>query len=246
MKSNLAVPTGHLLWALIPTTSSSAAGALSQNGPQTVARSSTSFARTARKGPGTPRKTRPSSSRFVRDEQREASRRARRQRRGDLPRLAGWRARGGDRQRLQIASAIRRIRPGSRIRPRPLEALQAASGPPKCRISGHRRHSCGPRPLFFPELGDPPHRPKTLLLFEADQPDHLEEVTDFVETKLPCLLKHSSQLRSTMGIAEVQSADDHSDPEVVDFVRRVTDRLAENGRETGFAAAEAFKRIDDL
>ena len=39
-------------------------------------------------------------------------------------------------------------------------------------------------PLFFPELDALPHRPKTLLLFEADEPDHLEDVTHFVDAKL--------------------------------------------------------------
>ena len=101
-------------------------------------------------------------------------------------------------------------------------------------------------PLFFPELDALPHRPKTLLLFEADEPDHLEDVTHFVEAKLAALLEHRSQLRSTMGIAETNAVEDDEHPEVLEFKRRVTDRLAENGRQGGFAAAEAFKRIDDL
>jgi len=32
----------------------------------------------------------------------------------------------------------------------------------------------------------------------------------------------------------------------LDFKQRVIDRLAEQGRELGFAAAETFKRIDKL
>jgi hypothetical protein len=49
-----------------------------------------------------------------------------------------------------------------------------------------------------------------------------------------------------MGIALVEAAKDRSHPEMAEFVRRVTDRLAENGREAGFEAAEAFKRTDNL
>jgi hypothetical protein len=49
-----------------------------------------------------------------------------------------------------------------------------------------------------------------------------------------------------MGIAETNAVEDDEHPEVLEFKRRVTDRLAENGRQGGFAAAEAFKRIDDL
>ena len=101
-------------------------------------------------------------------------------------------------------------------------------------------------PLFFPEIDGPPHRPTTLLLFEADEPDHLEDVTNFVQVKLAALLEHRSQLRSTMGIAAPGAIEDGEDPEVLAFRRRVTDRLAESGRESGFLAAEAFKRIDNL
>ena len=81
-------------------------------------------------------------------------------------------------------------------------------------------------PLFFPELDALPHRPETLLLFEADEPDHLEDVTQFVDAKLAALLEHRSQLRSTMGIAEANALDYGEHPEVVEFKRRVTERLS--------------------
>ena len=101
-------------------------------------------------------------------------------------------------------------------------------------------------PLFFPELDALPHRPRTLLLFEADQPDHLEDVTQFVDAKLAALLEHRSQLRSTMGIEDANAVEHGQHHEVLEFKRRVTERLAENGRQAGFAAAEAFKRLDNL
>ncbi len=69
-------------------------------------------------------------------------------------------------------------------------------------------------------------------------------MTGFVEAKLAALLRHESQLRSTMGIARRDAGNENQ--EVLDFRQRVMDRLAEHGREGGFAAAEAFKRIDKL
>lgn len=54
--------------------------------------------------------------------------------------------------------------------------------------------------LFFEELGTPPHRPARVLLFEADEVHHLEDVSASVDTKIEALLCHRSQWKSTMGI----------------------------------------------
>ena len=87
--------------------------------------------------------------------------------------------------------------------------------------------------------GLPAWRPSSLLLWEADEPDVLIDVSAHVEAKLTALLAHTSQLRSTMAV------DDPTDLTAVNrFRRRVTDRLAEWGRQAGFAAAEAFKHVD--
>ena len=86
-------------------------------------------------------------------------------------------------------------------------------------------------------------RPSTLLLWEADEVDHVEDVTPFVDAKLAALLEHRSQLRSTMHI-EVGSPDEPDQRE--SFRRRVLDRLATFGRTAGVAYGEGFKRIDDL
>ena len=51
--------------------------------------------------------------------------------------------------------------------------------------------------------GRHPHRPTRLLLFEADEPDHVEDVTEaYIDAKVDALLCHQSQWRSTMGIDE--------------------------------------------
>jgi LmbE family N-acetylglucosaminyl deacetylase len=151
----------------------------------------------------------------------------------------------GLRQRFEVAACIRRIRPDVILGHDPWKRYRLH---PDHRNAGFLVTDAivaARDPLFFPELDALPHRPKTLLLFEADEPDHLEDVTHFVDAKLAALLEHRSQLRSTMGIAAPSAVVNGEHPEVVEFKRRVTDRLAEHGRKGGFAAAEAFKRIDD-
>ena len=88
-------------------------------------------------------------------------------------------------------------------------------------------------PHFFPEQGMAPHRPSALLLWEADEVDHVEEVADFVDAKLAALLAHRSQFRSTMGDLET-------------FGARVRERLAEHGALAGVAQGEAFKLMSKL
>jgi LmbE family N-acetylglucosaminyl deacetylase len=96
-------------------------------------------------------------------------------------------------------------------------------------------------PHFYPEQGLAPHRPTTLLLWEADEVDHVEDVTGFAERKVAALLEHRSQFRSTHDI------DDPGDTAQVErFSRRVEDRLAEVGRTAGVAAGEGFKLVDRL
>ena len=93
-------------------------------------------------------------------------------------------------------------------------------------------------PHFFPDLGPAEHRPDLLMLFEADEPDHVEDVSAFVETKLDALLEHTSQFESTMkatGAAELDA-----------FGDRIRRQLAESGEPFGLDAAELFKVIRDL
>ena len=83
--------------------------------------------------------------------------------------------------------------------------------------------------LFMPGLGQigiGVWRPEALYLWSAEQPDHVEDVSDFVEQKIAALKEHHTQL------------DEHQDWE-----DRVRQRMAELGKEHGIAAAEAFKKI---
>jgi LmbE family N-acetylglucosaminyl deacetylase len=93
-------------------------------------------------------------------------------------------------------------------------------------------------PHFFKEHGLAHHRPEVLLLWEADAPDHAEDVTSFVDTKLHALEAHESQFESTMKAV---------DPEqMASFRQRIRARLEGLGAPLGVGAAEVFKRIADL
>ncbi len=93
-------------------------------------------------------------------------------------------------------------------------------------------------PHFYPEQGLAPHRPRALLLWEADEPDHLENVDGHVATKLRALEAHASQFESTMHAI--------SDTDLAEFRTRITQRLVQFGEHHAMPAAEMFKRIEDL
>lgn len=96
-------------------------------------------------------------------------------------------------------------------------------------------------PHFFADQGLGHHRPDALLLFEADQPDHHEDVTGFTGAKLAALECHQSQFRTTMYI---EPDDDGTQRQA--FRDRITDELATVGKSIGVAHAERFKRIAPL
>ena len=93
-------------------------------------------------------------------------------------------------------------------------------------------------PHFNKEHGLAPHRPDTLLLWEAESPDHVEDVADFLEHKLHALEAHASQFESTMKAVDTD--------QLAAFRNRITARLAGLGSRHGVRSAEVFKRIDDL
>jgi LmbE family N-acetylglucosaminyl deacetylase len=151
----------------------------------------------------------------------------------------------GLRQRMQVAAAIRRLRPDVVLGHDPWK---------RYRLHPDHRHAgflttdgivAARDPLFFPELADPPHRPQTLLLFEADEPDHVEDVTDTLSRKLDALLAHTSQLRSTMHV-EFPIDRGHPAADLVAFEAQLYLDHRTLGAQMGIDAAEAFKRIDEI
>jgi LmbE family N-acetylglucosaminyl deacetylase len=152
----------------------------------------------------------------------------------------------GLRQRFEVAACIRNLKPDVILGHDPWKHYRLHPDHRNAGLLVIDAIVAARDPLFFPETQDAPHRPNTLLLFEAEQPDHLEDVTPFVEAKLSALLEHRSQLRSTMGINNADSQVPVDNLEVEEFKAKVTALLAEAGRDANFEAAETFKRIDDL
>jgi len=93
-------------------------------------------------------------------------------------------------------------------------------------------------PHFSPHLGDC-HRPDWLMLFEADEPDHVEQATDdALDTKVEALLTHRSQWRSTMFIS-----DDDDGTGRTEFANHVVAAASAVGRSSGLAPGESFRRM---
>jgi LmbE family N-acetylglucosaminyl deacetylase len=83
--------------------------------------------------------------------------------------------------------------------------------------------------LFMPGLGQigiGVWRPETLFLWSAEQPDHIEDISETLELKIASLHEHHTQLDGSTG-----------------WEARVRERNAELGKQHGFAAAEAFKKM---
>jgi LmbE family N-acetylglucosaminyl deacetylase len=144
----------------------------------------------------------------------------------------------GLRQRWQVAYWIRRLKPAVVLGHDPWK---------RYRLHPDHRHAgflacdgivAARDPHFFKEQALPHHRPDALLLWEADEPDHVEDVTGFVATKLTALEAHTSQFESTMKAVDGD--------QLATFRTRITERLAGLGKPHGFAAAEVFKLIDSL
>lgn len=147
----------------------------------------------------------------------------------------------GLRQRWEVAYWIRKLRPDVVLGHDPWKRYRLH---PDHRNAGFLACDgivAARDPHFFPEQELAPHRPSTLLLWEADEADHVEDVDGYLDTKLGALFEHRSQLRSTMHIDDLDDAD-----QVAAFRERVERRLAEHGALAGVARGEAFKRVTDL
>ncbi len=95
-------------------------------------------------------------------------------------------------------------------------------------------------PKFFEEVGPAPHRPGVLLLWEPDEPNHVEEVAGSLDRKVDAILAHRSQYRSTMALH------DDGEDERAAFAERVRIQAAAHGAVAGVECGEAFHRIDHL
>lgn len=95
-------------------------------------------------------------------------------------------------------------------------------------------------PFFFPELDLPRHRPEALLLFETEEPTHVEDVSGFTEPKIEALLAHESQFETTMVIT------DDPDDETAAFRDRELEQMRQMADGHPFEFGEEFHLIDEL
>ncbi|CAA9257244.1 MAG: hypothetical protein AVDCRST_MAG10-2550 [uncultured Acidimicrobiales bacterium] len=156
----------------------------------------------------------------------------------------GWRdgeLESGLRQRADLCYWIRRLRPDVVLGHDPWK---------RYRLHPDHHHAgrlvvegivAARDPHFFPEQGEAPHRPSHLLLWEADEPDHSEDIEAGLDRKLVALLEHRSQYRSTMDIDDPASAE-----QVERFRDKIRARAAEAGATDGLAYGERFKLLSKL
>ena len=147
----------------------------------------------------------------------------------------------GLRQRADVCWWIRRLRPDVVLGHDPWK---------RYRLHPDHRHAgylavegivAARDPHFFPEQGEAPHRPSHLLLWEADEPDHVEDIGTSIDAKLTALLEHRSQLRTTMDIDDLGAAD-----QVERFREKIRRRAADAGEAEAVAYGERFKLLSDL
>ncbi|MEA2931787.1 MAG: hypothetical protein QOI56_572 [Actinomycetota bacterium] len=156
----------------------------------------------------------------------------------------GWRdgeLESGLRQRWEVCHWIRRLQP---------EVVLGHDPWKRYRLHPDHRHAgylavegivAARDPHFFPEQRLEHHRPSALLLWEADEADHTEDVSSFLDAKIAALLEHRSQFRSTMHID-----DPTSEEQVESFRGVVRERAVDAGRHAAFRYGERFKLITRL
>jgi len=101
-------------------------------------------------------------------------------------------------------------------------------------------------PHFFADLGLVPHRPDALLLWEADEPNHVEDAAGGAAAKIDALLCHRSQFESTMGIGPDAAAGPDAVAARSAFAAKVHRQLAAHGSLAGVPSGEAFHLLTEL
>ncbi|MGE3620301.1 MAG: PIG-L deacetylase family protein [Acidimicrobiia bacterium] len=148
-------------------------------------------------------------------------------------------------QRWQVAAWIRRLRPDVVLGHDPWK---------RYRLHPDHRHAgllaiegvvAAREPRVFTEQALAHHRPDALLLFEAEEPDHVEDVEGHLGRKVAALEAHRSQLLTTMDVDESAGPDELA-AQRARFAAQVHAVAAEHGAPEGVAWGEAFKLIDRL
>jgi LmbE family N-acetylglucosaminyl deacetylase len=113
----------------------------------------------------------------------------------------------GLRQRWEVAYWIRTLRPDVVLGHDPWKRYRLHPDHRNAGLLAVEGIVAARDPHFFPEQNVAPWRPSALLLWEADEADHTEDVSGFLDAKVAALLAHRSQLRSTMDITDPDDAE---------------------------------------
>ena len=101
-------------------------------------------------------------------------------------------------------------------------------------------------PKFFPEQHAAPHRPSALLLWEADEVNHVETCDQTaVDLKVTALLQHESQYETTMRIAADPKVSSDNDA-LNEFRATVFEEARNAGRLANRETGEAFALLTSL
>jgi LmbE family N-acetylglucosaminyl deacetylase len=84
--------------------------------------------------------------------------------------------------------------------------------------------------LEHEEEGLEPHKVGTVLLWGADRPDVMVDISESIDAKLKALMQHGSQV-----------GDSYSD--VAEWVKAFGRRAADRAKDTGYEYAEAFRKL---
>lgn len=145
----------------------------------------------------------------------------------------------GPAQARFVASHIRRLRPTVVLTHDPWKRYRLHPDHRHCGFAVIEAVVAARDPHFLKDLDMAPHRPDEVLLFEPDEPDHVERATpEMLARKTDALLAHRSQALSTMDIADPDDPDDQAR-----FAGWIEARAAEHGALAGVLAGEMFKRI---
>ncbi len=140
--------------------------------------------------------------------------------------------------RKEIAMHIRRVKPDVVLSHDPWQRYQLHPDHRATGLATVDAVVAAREPRAYRELELPAHRPRALLLWSADAPNHAEPVTaEWFDRKVEALLCHASQSATTMGDT------DRAPESRLAFVDKLAVWQADSGEQFGIGPAEIFKKI---
>jgi LmbE family N-acetylglucosaminyl deacetylase len=152
----------------------------------------------------------------------------------------------GEEERREVAGVIRSLRPAVVLAHDPWRRYRLHPDHRNAGFLSLDALVAARDPHFFPDIGPAPHRPTSLLLWEADLPNHVENAAGFEAAKIDALLCHASQQVTTMGIDSGRQDDPAPDADVESFAAKVHHQLAAHGALATLPVGEAFHLMGDL